>query len=78
MERLFALFGDFTDPRVGGADSFTDRMNCSYTTFLLGMFAVLVSTIHYASEPVSCWAPAHFTDAHEEYANRVGMKWMGG
>ena len=30
MERLLGFFGENRDPRLGGADSFCDRLNCRY------------------------------------------------
>ena len=71
MERLLMLLGDFSDPLIGGADSFADRLSCSYTVFVLGLCALSVTTTNYIGEPVSCWCPPHFTDAHKEYTNRV-------
>jgi len=53
MDKLFAVIGDVKDPRVGGADSFCDRLNCIQTTFILVIFATLVTAKHYVGEPIS-------------------------
>ena len=65
------LFGDFSDPLIGGADSFADRLSCSYTVFVLGLCTLFVTTTNHVGEPVSCWCPPHFTGAHVDYTNRV-------
>ena len=71
MDRLLLVLSDAGDSRVGGGDSFTDRLNCRYTTLVLGIFAILVTTKHYVGDPISCWCPAHFTDSHVDYTNKV-------
>ena len=71
MDKLFATFGDFGDPRLGGGDSFCDRLSCRYTVFLLIIFSLLVTTKHYVGDPISCWCPDHFTDSQVDYANQI-------
>ena len=71
MDRLFSTFGDLGDVRVGGGDSFCDRLNCRYTVYLLIIFALLVTTKHYVGDPISCWCPAHFTSSHVDFTNKV-------
>ena len=71
MDRLLGVFGDIGDPRVGGADSFCDRLNCRYTVYILAIFGIMVTTVFYVGAPVACWCPSHFTDSHVEYTNKV-------
>ena len=71
MQSLLASFGDIKDPRAGGGDSFCDRLNCSFTVYLLILFSVIVTTRVYVGDQVSCWCPSHFTDSHVEYTNKV-------
>jgi hypothetical protein len=73
MDRLYGVFFDGGDPRLGGADSFSDRLNCNYTVATILLCVVLVTTKVYVSEPVSCWCPSHFTDSHRDYTNKVNI-----
>ena len=71
MERISAMIGDLGDARVGGADSFSDRLSCRYTVFIFVLLAFFVTARHYVGEPIGCWCPAHFTDSHVDYTNKV-------
>ena len=77
MDRLFAIFGDFKDPRMGGADSFCDRLSSRFTVILCVLFSILVTTTHYVGTPVSCWCPSFFTSSHIDYTNKVGASSSG-
>ncbi len=35
---------DYSDPRVGGGDSFCDRLNNRYTVYVLVIFSALITT----------------------------------
>ena len=70
MDRLFTLFGDEKDLKSGG-DTWCDQLNCKYTVYILVFFALMVTTRHFVDEPISCWAPSHFTSSHCEYLNKV-------
>ena len=73
MERLAVALGmGQSDARVGGGDSFIDRLSCSYTVMILGIFALGVTTKQWLGEvPISCWCPAHFTGSHCDFTNKV-------
>ena len=77
MDKLISLVS-FTsrDAQTGGGDSFVDRLNCRYTVFILSVFAIMVTTKHYAGEPINCWCPSHFTDSHVDFTNAVSMMMM--
>jgi len=50
-------------------DDVADRLSHFYTPAILVVFAAIVSSKQYVGEPINCWVPAHFSGAHEEYAN---------
>ena len=75
MERLFGIIGDVADPRIGGADTYIDRLHCKWTVSVLILCAALVTTKQFVfGMPVSCWCPAHFENSHCDFANKVSMR----
>ena len=74
MDKLFSFIGDISDPRIGGGDTFVDRLNCRYTPTLLIIFALLVTTKNYVGEPIACWCPDHFTKSQVDYTNQVSVQ----
>ena len=54
---LCSIFSDFSDARIGGGDSFCDRLNCRFTVYILVIFALLITTKHYVGDPIGCWCP---------------------
>ena len=74
MDKLFSFIGDISDPRIGGGDTFVDRLNCRYTPTLLIIFALLVTTKNYVGEPIACWCPDHFTKSQVDYTNQVSIQ----
>ena len=52
-------------------DDFCDRLSRSYTTALLIMCAMIVTTKQFVGDPITCWCPAQFTESHRQYANTV-------
>ena len=71
MDRLMLILSDFGDHRPRSGDSFSDKLNCSYSTFLLVLFSIMTTTKIYVGDPISCWCPAEFSDAHCDFANKV-------
>ena len=68
------MFCDFLDPRVGGADSFSDRLNCKYTVFTLILFAIITTNQLFVGDPFICWCPSHYEKDHVYYTNGQFVK----
>ena len=71
MDRLFEIFGGVSHSKLGGADSFTDQLNCKYTVYLLSLIAILSTTKVFVDEPISCYCPAQFTGSQVDYTKKV-------
>jgi hypothetical protein len=67
MNRIVGLISKASTTRGGNNDDFADRLSSRYTVVLLVMFAVLVGMNQYVRNPISCWAPNHFTAPHSRY-----------
>ncbi|KAK3734303.1 hypothetical protein RRG08_058458 [Elysia crispata] len=73
-EGLDSVLGSFaTYARLKGRydDDWIDRLNHLYTTIILIIFTIVVSTKQYVGEPIHCWCPAQFEDSHVDYTNNV-------
>ncbi|WAR09804.1 UNC7-like protein [Mya arenaria] len=74
IEGLDSVMGSFaTYARLKGRydDDWIDRLNHLYTTIILIIFTIIVSTKQYVGEPIHCWCPVEFTDAMVDYTNNV-------
>lgn len=71
VDQLFFFLGDINHAKLGGADSFSDQLNCKYTVFILSLFAFVVTAKFYFAEPISCFCPANFPGSQVEYTDRV-------
>lgn len=71
MDKLVLLIQDVSDPRVGAANSFSDRLNHRFTVSILGVFALIITTRQYVGEPISCWCPVYFSSSNVDYTNKV-------
>lgn len=67
MDRLVGLITSASKTRGSNDDDFADRLSSRYTVVLLVVFAILVSMNQYVRNPITCWAPKHFTGAHSKY-----------
>ncbi|PVD38318.1 hypothetical protein C0Q70_00930 [Pomacea canaliculata] len=73
-EGLDSVLGSFaTYARLKGRydDDWIDRLNHLYTTIILIIFTIVVSTKQYVGEPIHCWCPAQFEESQVEYTNNV-------
>mgnify|MGYP001794887045 CR=1 FL=1 len=48
-----------------------DRLNHKYSTVILCILAIVVTTSQYVGERIQCWAPAEFPDHWVEYVNSI-------
>ena len=71
MERLLGSVAAIGETKIRCDDDFVDRLHHRYSTFVLVVFAIVVSTKQYVGEPINCWCPAHFTDNHEDFTNKI-------
>lgn len=69
MDRLLRALFSLKELKVRRDDDFVDRLTRTYTSTLLVLFAIVVSTKQFVGEPIACWCPAYFTDSHKAYAN---------
>jgi len=70
MDKLAELVSGASKTRKANDDDFVDRLSSRYTVVLLVVFAVLVSMNQYVRNPITCWAPVHFTDAHTKFTTQ--------
>ncbi|ESO00665.1 hypothetical protein HELRODRAFT_113191 [Helobdella robusta] len=68
MDRLVSLIAGASSVRSSNDDDFADRLSSRYTVVLLVLFAVLVGMNQYVRNPITCWAPVHFTGPHTKFA----------
>ena len=71
MDKIISTLGGAAKIRTRNDDDFIDRLSHRYTTAILVMFAIVVSTRQYVGEPIHCWVDAHFTGNHQKYANYI-------
>jgi len=77
MDRLLRLLVSIKESKWGehgGAtddDGLVERLSRRYTSTLLAVFAMMVTTKQLVGEPISCWCPTYFTDSQRQYTNNV-------
>ena len=68
MKVLTALQG-VPQSRARNDDDGYDRLSHRYTTAILIMFSVFMTTTQFVGDAIKCWVPAHFTG--NSNSNRV-------
>ena len=71
MDRWLGMIFGFKDVKFRNDDDFFDRLTRRHTCCLLLIMALVITTHQYVGDPIHCWAPAHFTDAHKAYTNTI-------
>lgn len=71
MERALRTLLSVRELRSGHDDDLSDRLTRKFTTSMLVVLALVVTTKQFVGEPINCWCPAHFTDSHRHYANTI-------
>ena len=71
MDRLLRSLLSLKDFKYRRDDDFCDRLSRQYTSSLMVLFAIIVSTKQFVGDPISCWCPAHFTESHRTYTNTI-------
>ena len=71
MDRLLRTLLSIKDFKSRHDDDFCDRMSRQWTTTMLILLAMIVSTKQFVGDPISCWCPAHFTESHRTYTNTI-------
>ena len=69
MDKIIGAIGGVEQSKSRNDDDFADRLSHRFSTGLLIVFAIVVSTKQYVGDPINCWVPAHFTGNWEEYTN---------
>lgn len=53
-----------------GDDDFYDRLSSRYSVGICLVLAVIVTTVHFASDPINCFTPNEFNSQWTKYADR--------
>ena len=71
MERVLRTLFSFRELKSSHDDDIIDRLTRIYTSSLLFLFCVIVTSSHYVGNVIQCWCPAEFTDSHKAYTNTI-------
>ncbi|XP_029649740.1 innexin unc-9 isoform X3 [Octopus sinensis] len=68
---VFGSFSTFSRLTSAANDDWVDRMSHIYSSVVLVLFAIVVTTGQLVGDPIHCWCPAQFTGAYVAYT-----KWI--
>ncbi|GAB1597361.1 innexin unc-9-like isoform X2 [Argonauta hians] len=68
---VFGSFSTFSRLTSAANDDWVDRMSHIYSSVILVLFAIVVTTGQLVGDPIHCWCPAQFTGAYVAYT-----KWI--
>lgn len=71
MDNVLGGAANYAGLKTRPDDDVIDRLSHHYSTVMLIIFTVVVSTKQYVGEPIKCWCPGHFTDTHTAYTDYV-------
>ena len=69
MDKIVSIVSLAPQTRSKNDDDFSDRISSRYTVVILVVFAIVVSMNQYVGNPITCWAPVHFTGSHIKFTN---------
>ena len=71
MDKILRILFSFKEFKSSYDDDSTDRLTRVYTSSILFLFCVIVTSSHYVGNVIQCWCPAEFTDSHKTYTNTI-------
>ncbi len=69
--QLGSVLREIQSIAINHDDDLIDRYNHRFTVIFLAFFILVIATKQYYGEPIVCWTPAHFSGAHNHYANTI-------
>ena len=69
MDKIVGIVSAAPQARSKNDDDFADRLSSRYSVVILVVFALIVSANQYVGNPITCWAPVHFTGSHTKFTN---------
>ena len=71
MDKLLRVLFNFKELKPSHDDDISDRLTRVYTSSIMFLFCVIVTSSHYVGHVIECWCPAEFTASHKAYANTI-------
>lgn len=71
MHKILNVLFNFNDIKPSRDDDSADRLSRIYTSTILFVFCLIITSTHYVGRVIECWCPAQFTTSHKAYANSI-------